>query len=194
MVDLIAEHTQLGRPPDADHQALAFEYPKKAIISYAQTHEDVLLWRALHDVPRGFYIDIGAHDPTALSVTRAFYDHGWRGINVEPDPNFAEKLRKERTRDVTLEVALSHSPGMATLYEFGDTGLSTLVKEIADGHMAAGFAATERRIPVTTLAALLDDLDNQQVHFLKIDVEGYERPIPAVEAPNLRSSLRSSSV
>ena len=179
MVDLIAEHTPPGRPPDADPQALAFEYPKKAIISYAQTHEDVLLWRALHDVPRGFYIDIGAHDPTALSVTRAFYDHGWRGINVEPDPNFVEKLRKERPRDVTLEVALSHSPGMVTLYEFGDTGLSTLVKEIADGHMAAGFTATERRIPVTTLAALLDDLDDQQVHFLKIDVEGYERPVPA---------------
>ena len=56
---------------------------------YAQTHEDVLLWRALHNVQHGFYIDIGAHDPTALSVTRAFYEHGWRGINVEPDPQYA---------------------------------------------------------------------------------------------------------
>ena len=177
MEDLIAEHTPPERSPDADPQALPFEYPKEAIISYAQTREDVLLWSALHNVHRGFYVDIGAHDPTALSVTRAFYDHGWRGINVEPDPIYAEKLRKERPRDVTLEVALSHSPGMATLYEFGDTGLSTLVKEIADGHMTAGFKATERRIPVTTLAALLDDLGDRQVHFLKIDVEGFERQV-----------------
>jgi FkbM family methyltransferase len=172
-----SEHIPTDRAPDGDPQASTFEYPKKPIVSYAQTHEDVLLWRALHDVQRGFYIDIGAHDPTALSVTRAFYEHGWRGINVEPDPQYAEKLRKERPRDVTLEVALSHSPGMATLYEFGDTGLSTLVKEIADEHMAAGFKAMERRIPVTTLAALLDGLGDQQIHFLKIDVEGYEQQV-----------------
>jgi hypothetical protein len=144
MDDSIAEHTTPGPAPGAAPQALAFEYPKETIVSYAQTHEDVLLWRALHNVHRGFYIDVGAHDPTLLSVTRAFYDHGWRGINVEPDPLYAEKLRKERPRDVTLEVALSHSPGMATLYEFGDSGLSTLTKEIADGHMAAGSAARSR--------------------------------------------------
>jgi len=173
---MIADHASPGRVPDADAPALAFEYPKKeAIISYAQTREDVLLWRALHNVHGRFYIDIGAHDPTALSVTRAFYDQGWHGINVEPNPSYAEKLRKERPRDVTLEVALGHSPGMATFYEFGDAGLSTLVKEIAQEHMATGFKATERRVPVTTLAAILDDLGDQQVHFLKIDVEGYER-------------------
>ena len=177
MEDLIADHKPPGQTPDADAPALAFEYPKEAIISYAQTREDVLLWRALHTVHRGFYVDVGAHDPTDLSVTRAFYDLGWRGINVEPNPYYAEKLRNERPRDVTLEVALGHSPGAAAFYEFGDTGLSTLVKEIADEHMAAGFTATQRRVPITTLAAVLDDLGDQEVHFLKIDVEGYERQV-----------------
>jgi hypothetical protein len=89
-----------------------------------------------------------------LSVTRAFYDHGWRGINVEPNSSYAEKLRKERPRDATLEVALGDSTGTATLYEFGSTGLSTLVEEIAAGHTAAGFEAAERRVPITTLAAI----------------------------------------
>jgi FkbM family methyltransferase len=177
MGDLTAASNVLGRPPDADAPALAFEYPKEAIISYSQTREDVLLWRALHSVNHGFYIDVGAHDPTVLSVTRAFYDRGWRGINVEPSPSYAEKLRKERPRDVTLEVALGDSPGTATFYQFGDTGLSTLVKEIADEHMAAGFKVAERRVPVTTLAAITDDLGGQPVHFLKIDVEGYERQV-----------------
>src|SRR6516162_11774296 len=177
MDDLIADPTSPGPAFDAYASARDFEYPKEGIISYAQTREDVLLWRALHSIKRGFYIDVGAHDPTALSVTRAFYDRGWHGINVEPNPSYAAKLRKERPRDVTLEVALGHSPGMATFYEFGDTGLSTMVKEIADGHIAAGFKATELRVPVMTLAAVTDDLDDQQVHFLKIDVEGYERQV-----------------
>lgn len=154
--------------------AEGFEYPKEAIISYAQTHEDVLLWRALHSVTPGFYVDVGAHDPTDLSTTRAFYERGWRGINVEPNPLYAAKLRRERPRDLTLEVALGDVPGMATIHDFGATGLSTMVDDIAEGHAVRGFSATHFQVPVTTLAAVLDNLGDQDVHFLKIDVEGYE--------------------
>jgi FkbM family methyltransferase len=66
---------------------------------------------------------------------------------------------------------------MATLYDFGDTGLSTMDKEIAEEHIAAGFKAAELPVPVTTLAAVVDTLGDQQVHFLKIDVEGCERQV-----------------
>jgi len=55
-------------------------------ISYAQNYEDVMLWRALKHVERGFYIDVGACSPDQHSVTRAFYEKGWHGINVEPNP------------------------------------------------------------------------------------------------------------
>jgi hypothetical protein len=44
-----------------------------SFISYAQNFEDVMLWRALQHVERGFYIDVGANDPTIDSVTKAFY-------------------------------------------------------------------------------------------------------------------------
>ena len=117
MEDLNVDRTSSGRAPEAELPAPAFEYPKEPIISYAQTREDVLLWRALHGVHHGFYIDVGAHDPTNLSVTRAFYDHGWRGINVEPNPSYAEKLRRERPRDVTVQVALGNQPGTAALLQ-----------------------------------------------------------------------------
>lgn len=53
-------------------------------ISYAQNFEDVRLWRVLKQFEHGFYIDVGANDPRHHSVTKAFYDHGWQGINVEP--------------------------------------------------------------------------------------------------------------
>src|SRR5439155_713143 len=55
-----------------------------AFVSYAQNGEDFTLWCALHDVDAGTYIDIGAYDPDIDSVTRAFYDRGWSGINIEP--------------------------------------------------------------------------------------------------------------
>jgi len=51
------------------------------MISYAQNGEDVMLMRALGEVAGGFYIDAGAADPTVHSVTRAFYDRNWHGVN-----------------------------------------------------------------------------------------------------------------
>ena len=57
-----------------------------SIISYADNFEDVLLRRVFPRGTPGFYIDVGAFDPVALSVTKHFSDAGWRGINIEPVP------------------------------------------------------------------------------------------------------------
>src|SRR5438105_2444255 len=46
------------------------------MVSFAQNHEDVLLARAFAEVGQGFYVDVGANDPSADSVTRHFYDRG----------------------------------------------------------------------------------------------------------------------
>ena len=69
-------------------------------VSYAQNFEDVMLWRALKHVEFGFYVDVGANDPEVDSVTKLFYDNGWRGVNVEPVTQWYEKLHRERSRDV----------------------------------------------------------------------------------------------
>lgn len=154
-------------------------YPASGIISYAQNREDVLLWRALHDVEDGFYIDVGAQDPSHHSVTRAFYDQGWRGINIEPAAGYFDKLCAERPRDLTLQVAIGDRTGWATLHEFPDSGLSTLLGKVAAGHQANGFGCVDRRVQILTLASVWQDFVKGDVHFLKIDVEGYERHVLA---------------
>ena len=67
-------------------------------VSYAQNFEDVMLWRALRHVESGFYIDVGAAHPDDYSVTRAFYDRGWSGINVEPTSRVTQARRGAATR------------------------------------------------------------------------------------------------
>ena len=52
-------------------------------VSYAQNFEDVMLWRALKHIKQGCYIDVGAQDPIHDSVSKVFYEHGWRGIHIE---------------------------------------------------------------------------------------------------------------
>jgi len=70
--------------------------PSVMMVSYAQDAEDVMLQRAFPRDYRGFYIDAGASDPVQFSVTKHFYDRGWRGINIEPVPSVWGRLRDQR--------------------------------------------------------------------------------------------------
>ncbi len=144
--------------------------------SYSQCGEDILLWRALKDVSEGFYIDIGAYDPNEDSVTRIFYDAGWSGINIEPNPAMLARFVKERPRDINIGVAVSHSDAEIELNVVEESGLTTLVGDIAEMHRRDGLVV--EKIPVRTrpLADIWDEYvpNGQQVHFLKIDVEGAE--------------------
>ena len=148
-------------------------------ISYAQNFEDVMLWRALKHVERGFYIDVGAWSPDVDSVTRAFYEKGWNGINIEPNPKFNLELCEKRPRDINLKFAAGECEALLTMNFLDSPGLSTLDDEIAKKHEAAGRSATRRQVEVKTLAAIWQAHvpPGQAVHFLKVDVEGFEEAV-----------------
>ena len=128
----------------------------------------------VRDVARGFYIDVGAADPLEESVTNAFYERGWSGINIEPLDEYFRKLTKARPRDTNINAAVAGEAGLRIMYAFAATGLSTLDPEIASRHQAAGRQASETVVPVVTLKAVLGNCAPSTIHFLKIDVEGAE--------------------
>jgi FkbM family methyltransferase len=147
------------------------------LTSYAQNFEDVMLWRALGHVTPGFYIDIGAQDPVIDSVSLAFYEHGWRGVHVEPTRRYSEKIGKARPDETVKQVAIGDTTGLLTFYEFPETGLSTAGADIAQRHVAAGHAIEKTEVQVITLASLLDEFSDKPIHWLKIDVEGMEASV-----------------
>ncbi|WP_448599987.1 FkbM family methyltransferase [Thermoleptolyngbya sp.] len=146
-------------------------------ISYAQHFEDVLLWRALKHVENGFYIDVGAQHPELDSISKAFYDHGWRGVHIEPIRQYASLLREHRSDEVVLEVALSEQSGIITFYEVADTGLSTADLEIAERHRQQGFSVQEITVPCIPIANVFQRYGDRPIHWLKIDVEGLEQSV-----------------
>jgi FkbM family methyltransferase len=148
-----------------------------SFISYAQNQEDVMLYRALREVKEGFYIDVGAQDPVIDSVTKAFYERGWRGINIEPNEEYFRKLQDDRPHDINLLTAVGREPGPISFYEVVHTGLSTTSAVYARGHAEAGYEVHLRNVPCTTLDTICADCGVETVHFLKIDVEGSERAV-----------------
>jgi FkbM family methyltransferase len=148
-----------------------------SFISFAQNMEDVMLFRALKQVEHGFYIDVGARDPVDESVTKAFYDRGWSGINVEPLVKYFRLLEQDRNRDINLNVLVGCRQGEQTFYEVGGTGLSTVKEDYAEYHSAAGYKIEKRVVACTTLDSICIKYNVNAVHFLKIDVEGSEQEV-----------------
>lgn len=143
-------------------------------VSYAQNLEDVILRRALKHVDRGFYIDVGANDPVTYSVTKTFYDMGWRGINIDPVPSCFEALKEARLEDTNLQVAVSDRDGKISFFEVLDTGLSTSRSEIAVRHAVQGYDVREHVVEAKTLNTICREHNVKDIHFLSIDVEGGE--------------------
>jgi FkbM family methyltransferase len=147
-------------------------------ISYAQNYEDVMLWRALKHVESGFYVDVGANDPVEDSTTKAFYDRGWRGINIEPVTGWYKNLILDRPRDINLQVAAGDYNGELRLFEVVSTGLSTTNEDYAKKHAKEqGYDVYELTVPVQTLSTILHEHNVFDIHFLKIDVEGSEQSV-----------------
>jgi len=147
---------------------------------YSQFYEDYVLGYVFKDVAQGTYVDVGANDPTVNSVTRHFYDRGWRGINIEPIPALAEQLRRLRPNDVNLAIGISDSVGELTFYQSERLVISTFDAEVMQRHKAKGIKFEEIRIPVSTLDAVFEQqqpLVGAGITFLNADVEGYEKQV-----------------
>jgi FkbM family methyltransferase len=145
--------------------------------SYAQNFEDVMLWRALRHVEHGFYIDIGAYDPVIDSVSLAFHQRGWHGIHVEPMPRYAELLREQRPTDIIIQAAVGSGPPLLRFFETPGGGISTADPEIADAHRKRGTYVQEITVPCIALSDVFALCVTNEIHWLKIDVEGYERQV-----------------
>lgn len=194
----------LGREPESDdvirskyylsnlyelitHMLMSKEFKEKfynkicissKIGSFSQNGEDIILYNALKDIRNGFYIDIGAFDPEIHSVTKIFYDSGWRGINVEPNLNLFKKFIQTRQKDINLNIGIGEDQDVLTYYQCERPGLSTFNSSIAE-NLKKSFTLFEKKIQVDSLNHVCDAYvpPNTTIDFLKIDTEGFEPSI-----------------
>jgi FkbM family methyltransferase len=151
------------------------------IISYAQNFEDVLLNRVFGGVNYGFYVDIGAYHPVDDNVTKAFYDRGWSGLNIEPGEVFPE-LAAARPRDINLNMAVYDRGGEISFAQH--PGWYAGLSHVQEGEAADAMAPTSQpEVTVRTVACdtltniLATHASRRPIAFLKIDAEGAELAI-----------------
>lgn len=146
--------------------------------SYSWEGEDTLAIKLLTDrirQTRGFFVDIGAHHPLALSNTYALYKRGWRGLNIDATPGSMEPFRKYRPEDINLEIGVGRRRERLPFTIFSDPALNGFVDEsTVRAHEARGI--TVRRvveidcIPVNDV--LRSHVDGRAVDLLNLDIEG----------------------
>jgi len=144
--------------------------------SFSQYGEDVIISGLLGNKKSGFYVDIGAFDPDVISNTKAFYQKGWRGINVEPNPLQYRKFLDKRPEDINLNLGISERKGKLTAYKFIETASYTFSEDTAKENMERGLRVeNETKIEVDTLAGILNNhARGRHIDFMSVDTEGLD--------------------
>jgi FkbM family methyltransferase len=146
----------------------------RRFVSYSANNEDVMIHRVFGGRRSGFFVDVGAAHPVFENDTKALYDAGWSGINIEPQPEFFAALVEHRPQDNNICIAISDSDKDVTdFFEIAGTGLSTCNEAQA---MISGQNRIVRRRSVRTrsLKSILEEAKPLEINLLKVDVEGYE--------------------
>lgn len=138
--------------------------------SFSQYGEDLILWKFFGGRASGFFIEIGANHPTALSNTWFFEQRGWRGIVIEPIPDNCQKLRAARPGSQVVEAALG-APGQCgqAVFKLAAEDMLSGLESRADVRYTG-----EITVRVRTLDDVLAEAGNPRVDFISLDVEGTE--------------------
>ena len=147
-------------------------------LAYSQDGEDMLLRRLFEGQRVGFYVDVGAHHPYRFSNTCYFHRRGWRGINVDPNPDAIRVFDRYRPGDTNVCVGIADAPGTLEYHFFNESALNTFDAALAKKRaQMPGYRLVETRsVPVRTLDELLTEYlpKDQRIDFLTVDVEGLD--------------------
>jgi FkbM family methyltransferase len=142
---------------------------------------DAIYNAAFGHLRRGVFVEVGAYDGQFVSNTCFLADLGWRGVYVEPIPEFAAACvkRHQRNPDVTVvNSAVGKEPGTTELHLAGalSTGNENFFSAYRNISWAKGLLSHRKvTAPVVTLDGLLDEHKVPNgFELLVVDVEGGE--------------------
>ena len=146
---------------------------------YALFAEDAIIQglSARYRKPIRHYVDIGVNHPVRGNATYAFYLMGSDGVCVEPNPRYADAIRRYRSHDVYVPAGISSDDedGKAVVfYNIPELdSRSTLEGTVAEKLTHAGFACEKFEVTLRSLNAVCAEY-GKPIDYISVDVETHE--------------------
>lgn len=159
-------------------QAIKNKFYKKFHTSFAKSGLDLQVFQMLQQKKTGFFVDIGSHHPILANNSFFFSLRGWRGICVDPNPEFSNLYRKKRPKDLFLNIGISSQSNTQLNYYKLKKGLSAR-NSFSEEYIYSNKLqeSIEEIIPVKvmSLKEVFDKyLKVDKIDFLSIDCEGLD--------------------
>lgn len=135
---------------------------------YSQFGEDAILRELLRKKSAGIFVDVGCFHPTKFSNTYWLYKRGWRGINIDMEPQKIALFNLVRPHDVNIVAAVSNTPMEMVIQKNKDydLGASLVSDQSQEGE----------RITTRLLTEIIDEtiFKDRPVDLLTVDAEGMD--------------------
>ena len=141
---------------------------------YSQWGEDIAILSQARK-GKGFYIDVGAYHPLHYSNTHLLHRKGWKGINIDPNPDSIALLKLYRPNDTNLNSGIAEQAETKTYYVFNHQSCNTFSSAHKETMLARRFMRLIREIeiPCIPLQSVIDThAKDIEIDLLNIDVEG----------------------
>ena len=143
--------------------------------NYSQAgEEDFLINYFPND--KGFYLDIGCHDPFRYSNTLSLYRKGWNGINIDANPDNIIRFNKYRKRDINICALISNATKPLEYCFYNDHALNGVHDDKRkDFLLNKGYRILKTEIiNAISLNKVLEENKCEKIDLISIDVEGHE--------------------
>ncbi len=137
---------------------------------YSQDGEDIWLRERFSEQKAGFYVDVGALHPLRFSNTAWAYQRGWRGINIEPNPDLFKMFQWIRPRDINYNVGISDEEAVLEYYMYDEPAYNGFDRSMYKHKTPIKTCSIE----VKRLEELLKANNVKHIDYISIDVEGME--------------------
>ena len=146
--------------------------------TYSQFGEDAFLNALFNDKAKGCYVDVGAFHPYVASNTYLFYKRGWRGLNIEPNPDHFRLFPGHRPEDININLAVSTHEG---LVPFTCDGSFSGIDDHTHLYKQPDGVAKKINVKTLPLSAILDNYlpEAWTIDFLSVDCEGHDLEVLA---------------
>ena len=138
--------------------------------------EDLFVYNYFSDLNKGFYIDIGCNQPKINSLTFLLHKKGWKGMNFDISERCINLYKFFRRNDSNLNISIGSIKKKVNSYIFYENCTMNTVDEKFKKYTSKSVNKEPliKEIQQTTLNQILSENSIKTIHYLNIDVEGYE--------------------